>query len=300
MTEDIRDKPYLNHEDILGQNFIRAPGIYLYRRHYSQGLRSHIMEVLDPEDVEDETKGVMIDGFMWYPRAEPLKMLRIYRTRFKNIEDGEEELKRVRIVETYLAPDYVARSEEFLTDYTRREKHEILLCGLQEYVKGEVLDPWSHLDKDHLISLLRDMGFDMGRDSVMIADRWIHSVREKAGNFIGKVKQMIVEANHVPDLAGVGNLLLTRSGDIKLVDINNISNLSFDAIINLDDRGYPVCDKSIEALSLLEKKLLGRSSYRDDLIYKTFLDPKRMEDVQAIEEEFHLSTKPAISYSGTS
>ena len=300
MTEDIRDKPYLNHEDILGQNFIRAPGIYLYRRHYSQGLRSHIMEVLDPKDVENEAKGIMIDGFMWYPRAEPLKMLRIYRTRFKNIEDGEEELKRVRIVETYLAPDYVARSEEFLTDYTRREKHEILLCGLQEYVKGEVLDPWSHLDKDHLISLLRDMGFDMGRDSVMIADRWIHSVREKAGNFIGKVKQMIVEANHVPDLAGVGNLLLTRSGDIKLVDINNISNLSFDAIINLDDRGYPVCDKSIQALSMLEQKLLGRPLDRNDLIYKTFLDPKRMEEVQAIEEEFHLPMKPAMSYSETS
>jgi len=104
----------------------------------------------------------------------------------------------------------------------------------------------------------------------------------------------------VPDLAGVGNLLLTRSGDIKLVDINNISNLSFDAIINLDDRNYPVCDKSIQALSLLEQKLLDRSSHRDNLIYKTFLDPKRMEEVQAIEEEFHLSMKPAMSYSETS
>jgi len=72
------------------------------------------MEVLDPEDVEKETKGVMIDGLRWYPRAEPLKMLRIYRMRFKNIEDGEEELKRVRIVETYLAPDYVASPKNFL------------------------------------------------------------------------------------------------------------------------------------------------------------------------------------------
>jgi len=300
MPEGIRDKPYLNHEDVLGFNFIRVPGIYLYRRHYCQGLRSHIMEVLDPEDVEDETKGVMIDGLRSYPRAEPLKMLRIYRTKFRALKDGEKELKRVKIVGTYLAPDYVARSEEFLTDYTRNEKHEILLCGLQEYVKGEVLDPWSHLDKDHLISLLRNMGCDKGEDLVTTSDQWIHSVKEKVESFIGRVKKMIVEANHVPDLAGAGNLLLTRSGDIKLVDINNISNLSFDAIINLDDRGYPVCDKSIEALSLLEKKLLDRSSHRDDLIYKTFLDPKRMEDVQAIEEEFHLSTKPAISYSGTS
>lgn len=300
MPEDIREKPSLTHKDVLGLNFIRVPGIYLYRRYYCQGLRSHIMEVLDPEDVENETKGVMIDGLRWYPRAEPLKMLRIYRTRFKAIEDGEKELKRVRIVGTYLAPDYVARSEEFLTDYTRNEKHEILLCGLQEYVKGEVLNPWSHLDKDHLISLLRDMGSNRGQDPVMIADQWIHSVQEKAEDFIGRVKKMIVKANHVPDLAGVGNLLLTRPGDIKLVDINNISNVSFDAIINLDDRNYPVCDKSIEALSLLEQKLLGRPLDRNDLIYKTFLDPKRMEDVQAIEEEFHLSMKPAISYSGTS
>ena len=69
MPEDIREKPFLNHEDVLGFNFIRVPGIYLYRRHYCQGLRSHIMEVLDPEDVEDETKGIMIDGLRSYPRA---------------------------------------------------------------------------------------------------------------------------------------------------------------------------------------------------------------------------------------
>lgn len=300
MPEDIRDRAYLNHKDILGLNFIRAPGIYLYRRHYSQGLRSHIMEVLDPEDVENEAKGVMIDGLRWYPRAKPSKMLRIYRTRFKNIEDAEEELKRVRIVQTHLAPDHVARSEEFLVDYKREEDIEILLCGLQEYVRGEVLDPWSHLDKDHLISLLRDMGCDKGQDSVAIIDQWIHSVQETVESFIGRLKKMILEANHVPDLAGVGNLLLTRSGDLKLVDINNISRVSFDSIVKLDDRCYPVCDKSIEALSLLEQKLLDRSSYRDDLIYKTFLDPKRMEEVQAIEEEFHLPMKPAMSYSETS
>jgi len=27
-------------------------------------------------------------------------------------------------------------------DYAVREKQEILLCGLQEYVEGEILDPW--------------------------------------------------------------------------------------------------------------------------------------------------------------
>ena len=80
---------------------------------------------------------------------------------------------------------------------------------------------------------------------------------------------------------------LTRSGDIKLVDINNISRVSFEPVIHLDDRGYPVCDKSMEALSLLDQKLLGRSVGRDDGIYGLFLDPKRMKDVKARALEFH-------------
>ena len=62
MIDDIRDKPYIDHKDVLGLNFIKDPGIYIYRRHYRQGLRSHIMEVLDPKDVENETKGIIIDG----------------------------------------------------------------------------------------------------------------------------------------------------------------------------------------------------------------------------------------------
>jgi hypothetical protein len=143
MPEDIRDKPYLNHKDILGLNFIRDPGIYYYRRHYRAGLRSHIMQVLNPENVENETKGIIIDGVKWYPRADPLKMLRIFRTRFKTLKEAEEELKRVKIIETYLAPDNLAMSEEFLVDYVMHGKREILLCGLQEYVEGEVLVPWS-------------------------------------------------------------------------------------------------------------------------------------------------------------
>ena len=93
---------------------------------------------------------------------------------------------------------------------------------------------------------------------------------------------MILQTNRVPDLAGVGNLILTRSGNIKLVDINNISRVSFDRTIPLDDRGYPVCDKSIEALSLLERKLTGRSLDGRDIIYNTFLDPERMKDVKEI------------------
>jgi hypothetical protein len=300
MIDDIRDKPYIDHKDVLGLNFIRDPGSYVYRRHYRQGMRSHIMEVLDPKDVKNETKGIITDGLKLYSRAQPLNMLRIFRTRFNALKNAEEEVRRVKTIETYLAPDNLARSNEFLVDYIRQGKRELILCGLQEYVKGAVLEPWSHLGKDHLTSILCEMVFEKVDDPIIITDRWIHSMREKAENFIGKLKQMIMETNHVPDLAGVGNLLLTGSGDIKLVDINNISRVSFGSIIHLDDRGYPVCDKSIEALSLLEQKLLGKSLHRNDIIYKTFLDPIRMKEVQAIDKEFHRSEKPEMFSSGSS
>jgi hypothetical protein len=297
MIDDIRDKLYIDHKDVLGLNFIKDPGTYVYRRHYRQGMRSHIMEVLDPKDVENEVKGIVIDGLKLYPRAQPLNMLRIFRTRFNALKNAEEEVRRVKTIEAYLFPDNLARSSEFIVDYVRQGKRELILCGLQEYVKGAALEPWSHLGKDQMASLLYDMVFEKVDDPVMITDRWIHIMREKAENFIGKIKQMIMETNHVPDLAGVGNLFLTRSGDIKLVDINNISRFSFDPIIHLDDRGYPVCDKSIEALSLLEQKLLGKPLQSNDIIYKTFLDPIRMKEVQAIDKEFHRSIEPEMSSS---
>jgi hypothetical protein len=300
MPGDIRDKPYLIHKDIVGLNFIKDPGIYFYRRHYRSGLRSHIMQVLNPEDVEKEKKGIIIDGFRWYPRAEPLKMLRIFRKRFNTLKDAEEELKRVRIIQTYLAPDYLAMPGEFLVDYSRHGKGEVLLCGLQEYVQGQILDPWGLLNRDHLASLRYDMGFDNTEDSVRTSDQWIRSVRERADNFIKKLKKMIAETGYVPDLAGAGNLILTRSGNIKLVDINNVSRVLFDPVINLDDKGYPVCDKSIEALFLIEQKLLGRSSLRTEPIYDTFLDPERMKEVRALDEEFQISKAAPISWPGSS
>ena len=92
-------------------------------------------------------------------------------------------------------------------------------------------------------------------------------------------------------LAGVENLLITHTGDIKLVDINNISKVTFEPTISIDDKGYPVCDKSIEALSLLEQKLLARPIDMRETIYRAFLDPQRMKDVKALEKEFHLSMK---------
>ena len=289
MIDDIRDKPYIVHNDVLGLNFIKDPGTYIYRRHYRQGLRSHIMEVLDPKDVENETKGIIIDGLKLYSRAQPLKMLRIFRSKFNTLRDAEKEVRKVKIIETYLAPDHIASSIEFIAHYTRSGKRVLLLCGLQEYANGEILDPWSHLDNDHLFLLLRDMKFEKVENTGMMTDQWIRSIREKTENFIQKLKQMIMKTNYVPDLAGVGNLILNRSGNIKLVDINNISNVHFDQNIHLDDRNYPVCDKSIEALSLLDQKLLNKPLQKNDFIYKTFLDPERMKNVQAIDEEFHRS-----------
>jgi len=300
MHEDIRDKPYLLHKDILGLNFIREPGIYIYRKHYRSGLRSHIMQVLDPEDIEKENKGVIINGLRWYPRAEPLKILRIFRKRFNTLEDAEEELKRVKIIQTYLAPDYLAMPGEFLVDYSRHGRCDVLLCGLQEYVQGQILDPWGLLNRDHLASFRSDMGFDNAEDSATLSDLWIRSVRERVQEFIKRLKQMITETGHVPDLAGAGNLILTRSGNIKLVDINNVSRVSFNPFISLDDRGYPVCDKSIESLFLIEQKLLCRSSIRNGPIYDTFLDPERMKKVKALDEEFQISMTAPISWPGSS
>lgn len=287
LQEDVRDKLRLDHEDVLRLNFIRNPGVFLYRRHHRAGLRSHIMQVLNPEDVKREKEGVIIDGLRHFPKAGPLKMLRVFRKRFNSMKDAEEELMRVKMVEKFLEPDCIARSDEFLVHYELNGKYQIFLCGLQEYLEGEILDPWSHLDEDRLVSFLYRMGFRRQKDSESRGERWINRVRENADRLIEKIKQMILQAGHVPDLAGMGNLILTRSGNIKLVDINNISRTSFERTIPIDDRGYPVCDKSIEALSLLERKLTGRSLDERDVIYNTFLDPERMKDVKKIEKKFH-------------
>jgi hypothetical protein len=295
-SDDIRDRPYLAHADILQLNFIQSPGKYVFRRHYRAGLRSHLMEVLDREDVAREKGGVLVNGLRMFPRAVPLKMLRIFRRRFKDLAEATEEIRRVKSVEACLAPDYIARPAEFLVDYVGPEKREILLAGLQEHVAGEVLEPWGELGKHHLRSLLDRMGMDDRCDPSGARDHWIDQVRTSAGEFVARVRKLIMEARLVPDLAGVGNLLLTRTGNIKLVDINNISEVSPDPVVPLDDRGYPVCDRSIAVLFHLEQKLTGRSPQRDDPPYGPFLDPERIEKVKVAEKRFHLSTMLASPY----
>ena len=293
MAEDIRDKPTLSPRDILELNFIRAPGAYRFRRHFRAGLRSHIMEVLHPEDLERENRGIVLEGVTWFPRARPVKMLRLFRTRFQSLQQAHEELARVKVVETYLAPDHLARSNEFLVDYKKNGTYEILLCGLQEYVEGAILDPWRHLDGDHLAYLWSRLGLPGKGSSGMDVTAWTEAVRTGIRAFVEKVKKMILEARYIPDLAGVGNLLITRSGALKLVDINNISTVYFDPEIRVDDRGYPVCDKSIEAVFRIERQLLGDRAAGSDPLFGMFLDPARMHRVRTIEEAFHASMEPA-------
>jgi hypothetical protein len=296
MTQDIREKPSLSAEDVLRLNFIRHPGRFVYRRHYRQGLRSHIMEVLDPDDVAREKSGVVSDGIKWFPRAKPLKMLRIFRTRFSSRQEAHAELQRVIIVATYLGPEGYARSNEFLVSYLWETRHDILLCGLQEYVEGLNIEPWGYLNADRLAdNLLRPR---IGSQAAPTLERnaLVARIRRSAERFTDHIKRMIRETGYIPDLAGDGNLILTDAGDIKLVDINNISPVSFGSRIYIDEKGYPVCDKSVEALAEIEKRLASRPLDLKDPIYRTYLDSGRMHSVSSIEREFHRTTAGAQPY----
>jgi hypothetical protein len=287
MTQDVREKPSLSAEDVLRLNFIRQPGRFVYRRHYRQGLRSHIMEVLDPDDVAREKSGVVSDGIKWFPRAKPLKMLRIFRARFPSRREAHAELERVIIVATYLGPEGYARSNEFLVSYLWEARQDILLCGLQEYVEGLNIEPWGYLNADRLAENLLRPRLGSQAAPALERDALVTRIRRSAEAFTGHIKRMIRKTGYIPDLAGDGNLILTDAGDIKLVDINNISPVSFGAHIYIDEKGYPVCDKSVEALAEIEKHLASRPLDLQDPIYRTYLDSGRMVAVSDIEREFH-------------
>ena len=101
---------------------------------------------------------------------------------------------------------------------------------------------------------------------------------------------MITHAGYIPDLAGVGNLIITSNGEVCLVDINNISPVYNDSTIPLDEKGYPVCDKSIEAISLIEEKIVGRPINMEEKLYQQFLTSQRKrmvkEKVELFSKEF--------------
>lgn len=289
MSQDVRNKTTLNADDVYRLNFIRHPGKYVFRRHYRQGLRSHIMEVLDPMDVAREKNGVVSDGIKWFPRAKPIKMLRIFRTRFASIQKAREELRRVIIVASYLGPTRYARSNEFLVSYLCKDRYDTLLCGLQEYIEGLNIEPWGFLNPERLADNLLRPRLGIGATSAANKSALVTLIRRSAESFVRHVRKMIFATGLIPDLAGDGNLILTDAGNIKLVDINNISPVSLTSHIYLDEKGYPVCDKSVEALFEIEKNLAGHSPDTNDQLYKTFLDPGRMFTVSAIEKEFHRS-----------
>jgi hypothetical protein len=293
MIKDIRDKSHISHEDVLSLNFIRKPGAYEFRNYHKQGLRSHIMEVLDPGDVLKQNKGEVVDGIRIFPWAKPLKILRIFRTKFWSTKEVFEEIKKLKIVEKYLPDDSYAKSDEFIVDYIWNNNRDFILCGLQEYVEGEVLNPWDPISKIQLAGLFTPME---GHGFQMTSEQLIQKFYKKVEHFIACVKKMILKANYVPDFAGVENLLITPTGNIKLVDINNISKVFLEPEIRLDDKGYPVCDKSIEAISMLEKKLLGKPIDKTERFYKIFLDPQRMKAVGELEEKFHLSAMSKLVY----
>jgi hypothetical protein len=157
-------------------------------------------------------------------------------------------------------------------------------------VSGEILNPWGLLSGDRLIETLYDQLFPP-QQQPSHRSRWVETVRSEGVRFIACIKQMIIETGHVPDLAGMGNLVIVPSGGIKLVDINNIAQVAFTPEIDLDDKGYPVCDKSIEALAHLEAKLLGNTIDPNERVYRFFLNPERMGRASEKERLFYLDFK---------
>jgi len=281
MPQDIRNRPFIDHTDVVALNFIRSTPPYHFRRHYRQGLRSHIMEILNLSDVAMERTGIVVDGVRRFPKAAPCRMFRIFRTRLKSLPEALAETARVKLVERYLAPDFMARSTECIVDYKGPGGRALVLCGFQEYIPGEVLDPWTILDAASLLPSLYQSIARSAEPLPLSQGRWIESVRQRASGFVGRIKRMIIEAGHIPDLAGAGNLIVNAGGEMRLVDINNISPVVFDASVRLDEKGYPVGDKSIEALSLIEEKIVNRPIDLDEPVYRHFLDPQRQKKVGA-------------------
>lgn len=291
MPQDIRDKPSIRHGDVIGLNFINAASPFFFRKHFRQGLRSHVMEILKRSDIQIENTGVVVDGARWFPRAKPTRMLRIFRARLATVDRALEEIARVKVVAQYLGPDFIAESSEFLVDYHGPEGASIMLCGFQAYVDGEILDPWGLLAGDGLLLSLYASLHTAAERSDAHRSQWIKNTQQKGARFVRQIKRMIADVKHIPDLAGAGNLVVPKTGEIRLVDINNISRVAFKDDIRLDDKGYPVCDKSVEALSLIETKLLGRPIDPRDMLYRTFLDPGRKRAVAIKEELFYRSRK---------
>ncbi|MFH1153805.1 MAG: hypothetical protein V1793_08315 [Pseudomonadota bacterium] len=286
MSYDIRDKAALTPMEILDLNFIRKPGACVFRKHFRAGLRSHITELLSREDVIRETRGEVIHGVRRFHGAKPEWILRIFRKRFSSLDQVLEDIDKYKLVLKFLGPDRIARSNEFVVDYLLDGTPHIVLCGLQEYIDGEILDPWGLYGTGYLADLFDRMPYP---DNCR-GDR-VSTAVQSIDTFVERTRKMISESGFIPDLAGIGNLLLTPEGTLKLVDINNIVPISRDDSIPIDDKGYPSCDKSVETLAILETKILSRPIPGDDPLYGIFLQPDRKKQVLELERAFYESLR---------
>ncbi len=259
--------------DISTLNFIRNPNPYIFRRHYSRGLRSHIFWLLHPEDAAKESKGEIREGIRIFPKARPGKVLRIFKRDFACLQDVLTEIRRYKIMVSFLAPENMALSEEFAVTCLKSSGSKMLLCGLQDYVEGNILDPWGEIHLGRHSDLFRNMEIPVENDPA--ADAFFRKIRNSAAQFVCRIRKMVEETGLIPDLAGIGNILLSAAGDFRLVDINNISAVTFGPEIRTDDKNFPVCDKSVEALSLMEEKLLGRMPDMSEKLYQAYLSPER-------------------------
>lgn len=262
MVTDIRHCRHVTHGDIVALNFVRQAVAFVFRAHRRQGLRSHVMEVLDPAAVEREARGQVRDGLRWFSPAKPLKMLRIFRTSLESFDQVRDETRRLKIMARYLGAEHLALSEEFVVSYRRGQGWDLLLCGLQEFVAGVDLDPWQPPDA--------------------VGPTLLASCR----SLVDRIHAMMTEQGLIPDLAGAGNLLVTPAGTVKLVDINNSSRAGDSEAIALDDKGYPVWDKSVEALWRIERFWAGRHPDMARPWYRICRDPDRRAEVEALEARF--------------
>ena len=209
---------------------------------------------------------------------------RIFKKKFSR-RDVQKEIDHYKILQQWLPESHYAVSSEFMVNYTRGSEKNILLCGFQEYVSGEAVDLW------HQNALLKIEGIMKGAH-----DGALSTALDNLASFINCIKNMIMNTGAIPDLAGVGNLIITPLGIVKLVDINNISKLSMTHHIPIDDKGYPVSDKSIQALFQIETRILGRPRDATDTLYRFFLDRQRMKEVSELETVFHQLTASSGNY----